>query len=350
MPIRTTGRMLTVYCMALGYLLVVADSARSQQPLLILPTENQGLLHGDPASFYQYVQRDFEGQVSLVWEGGQYGFVRNPRRIGSDIIYTRFHEGMDIRPLHRDTAGEPTDVVHAIAAGKVVYTNPTAGASNYGRYIVVEHSFQDCPYYSLYAHLNVILVKIGDQVAQNAPLAVMGHTGEGIDRERAHVHLELNLMLNGHFSEWLQKHFPKEVDRHGIYNGMNLAGIDLGRFYLESQKNPGLTVAQFVLHGEPWYRVAVPRSAKMDLQERYPWLIQGNRSSPSWEITFDRTGLPLQIRASDDAVTEANLTWVHPSPYPQTLMTKNHLQNHSSTTVLSTDGKRFLDLICPAGP
>jgi murein DD-endopeptidase MepM/ murein hydrolase activator NlpD len=350
MPIRTTVRMLNVYCMALGYLLCGADSARSQQSPLILPTENQGLLQGDPASFFQYVQRDFEGQVSQVWEGGQYGFVRNPRRIGSDIIYTRFHEGIDIRPLHRDAAGEPTDVVHAIAAGKVVYTNQTAGASTYGRYAVLEHSFQDCPYYSLYAHLNVILVKTGDQVAQNAPLAVLGHTGQGIDRERAHVHLELNLMLNSHFSEWLNKYFPKEVDRHGIYNGMNLAGIDLGRFYLESQKKPSLTVAQFVSQGEAWYRVVVPRSPKMDLQERYPWLVQGNHAGQSWEITFDRTGLPLQIRASDDGVTDAKLTRVHPSPYPQALMTRNHVQNHGSTEVLSTDRKRFLDLICPVGP
>jgi murein DD-endopeptidase MepM/ murein hydrolase activator NlpD len=347
MPVRTLVLALKLNCMAFGYFLFVTDSARGEQPLLILPTENQALLHGDPASFYQYVQRDFEGQISQVWEGGQYGFVRNPRRVGSAIIYTRFHEGIDIRPLHRDPQGEPTDVVHAIAAGKVVYTNQTAGASNYGRYVVIEHSFENSPFYSLYAHLNVILVKTGDQVAQNAPLAVMGHTGEGIDRERAHVHLELNLMLNSHFSEWLNKYFPKEVDRHGTYNGMNLAGIDLGHFYVESQKNPALTVAQFVLQGEAWYRVAVPRSEEMDLQERYPWLIQGNRNGQSWEITFDRTGLPLQIRASDLAVTEPVLTWVHSSPYPQNLMTKNHVQNRGSASVLSPEGKRFMDLICP---
>jgi murein DD-endopeptidase MepM/ murein hydrolase activator NlpD len=341
---------LKLFCISLGSLLLVPDQAESQQPLLILPTGNQGLLHGDPASFYQYVQRDFEGQISLVWEGGQYGFVRNPRRVGSAIIYTRFHEGIDIRPLNRETTGEPTDIVHAIAAGKVVYTNQIAGSSNYGRYIVVGHLFENCPYYSLYAHLSVIMVKVDDQVAQNAPLAVMGHTGEGIDRERAHVHLELNLMLNSHFGDWFKKFFPKEVDQHGVYNGMNLAGIDLGRFYVESQKNPSLTVAQFVLQGEPWYRVAVPRSEKMELPERYPWLVQGNKNGRSWELTFDRTGLPLRIEASERLVTDPKLTWVHSSPYPQNLMTKNHLQSRGSNEVLSSDGRRFIDLICPAGP
>jgi murein DD-endopeptidase MepM/ murein hydrolase activator NlpD len=172
-----------------GCLLLTPSLVQSQPPMLILPTENQGLLRGDPVSFYQYVQRDFEGQISQAWEGGQYGFVRNPVRFGSAIIYTRFHEGIDIRPLNREAGGEPTDVVHAIAAGKVAYTNTVAGNSNYGRYVVVEHSFENCPYYSLYAHLSVITVNPGDQVAQNAPLAVMGHTGEGIDRERAHLHL-----------------------------------------------------------------------------------------------------------------------------------------------------------------
>jgi hypothetical protein len=72
--------------------------AKAEPPKLMLPTENDGLLTGDFAGFYQYVQRDFEGQVSQASEGGQYGFVRNPRRIGSQIIYTRFHEGIDIRP------------------------------------------------------------------------------------------------------------------------------------------------------------------------------------------------------------------------------------------------------------
>ncbi len=334
----------------LGFLLLAPSLVQSQQPMLILPTENQGLLHDDPASFYQCVQRDVEGQVSQPWEGGQYGFVRNPVRFGSAIIYTRFHEGIDIRPLNRNASGEPTDVVHAIAEGKVAYTNTAAGSSNYGRYVVVEHSFDNCPYYSLYAHLSVIIVNPGDQVAQNAPLAIMGHTGEGIDRERAHVHLELNLMLNGHFNEWQSKYFPKDINLHGIYNGMNLAGLDIGRFYLQLQKNPTLTVAQFVLCGEPWYRVVVPRSPQMDLQERYPWLVQGSQTGQSWELTFDRTGLPLRIRAVEESTGEPILSCVHSSPYPQNWMTKDHIRNHGSIPALTVEGRRLIDLICPSGP
>lgn len=331
----------------IGLNLLAVTMANAESPKLILPTENNGLLTGDFAGFYQYVRRDFEGEVSQPWEGGQYGFVRNPRRIGSQTIYTRFHEGIDIRPLHRDATGEPEDIVHAIAGGVVVYTNPTAGNSNYGRYVVVEHHLDGFPYYSLYAHLRTITVANGETVNQGAPLAVMGHTGEGIDKERAHVHLELNLLLNSHFVEWFQGSHPADIDRHGIYNGINLAGIDIGRFYLELQKDPSLDVAAFVQHGDPWYRVLVPHSPRIDLTDRYPWLIDGDPDAPACEISFDRTGLPLKVRASPEQVKEPTISWVHSSPFPQQLLTKGVVQSHGSQYALSVEGKRYLSLVCP---
>src|ERR1700730_7089899 len=126
-------------------------SALAQPVNIVLPTENHALLSGDNAAFYQYVKRDFEGVVSAPWEGGRYGFVRNPRRCGATVLNTRFHEGIDIRPLQRDVNGEPLDAIHAIAAGDVVYLNNVPSYSNYGRYIVIEHQFGSCPYFSLYA-------------------------------------------------------------------------------------------------------------------------------------------------------------------------------------------------------
>ena len=50
------------------------------------------------ARFYQSVDRDYDGAKSAPWEGGQYGFVRDPKGSGGGVIYTRFHEGIDIRP------------------------------------------------------------------------------------------------------------------------------------------------------------------------------------------------------------------------------------------------------------
>jgi murein DD-endopeptidase MepM/ murein hydrolase activator NlpD len=154
-----------------------------------LPTDNDAIFHGDGPAFYQYIERDYHGEKSTPWEGGQYGFVRDPEPTREGTVYTRFHEGIDIRPVHRDENGEPRDEVRAIADGKVVYTSLVAGYSNYGKYIVIEHVWDGSPYYSLYGHLSKIDVRAGDGVQRGQHIAVMGYTGAGINRERAHVHL-----------------------------------------------------------------------------------------------------------------------------------------------------------------
>src|SRR4051812_7532822 len=108
---------------------------------IALPTDNDALFRGDGPAFYQYIDRDYNGEKSTPWEGGQYGWVRDPMQTSEGIVYTRFHEGIDIKPVHRDANSEPLDQVRAIADGKVVHVNPTAGYSNYGRYVVIEHEW-----------------------------------------------------------------------------------------------------------------------------------------------------------------------------------------------------------------
>jgi murein DD-endopeptidase MepM/ murein hydrolase activator NlpD len=319
----------------------------AQAPKIILPTENHALLEGDNAAFYQYVKRDFEGAVSEPWEGGKYGFVRDPRKVAGTIIYTRFHEGIDIRPVRRDANSEPLDLVHAIAGGKVVYTNPVPSYSNYGRYIVIEHQFDGCPYYGLYAHLSTIRVNSGDPVSQNDVIGVLGHSGEGIDRERAHLHLELNLLINADFEKWSSKYFPADGNRHGIYNGQNLDGFDIGRFYLEQAKNPELTIPQFFQEETTWYKVLVPASKRMDLLDRYPWLSGGQREAPSWEISFNQAGVPIHVKAADGPILQPVVTWVKSSAYPYALQTRGYLQGSGSNFSLSPEGRRYMDLISP---
>ena len=173
-----------------------------------------------------YVNRDFEGEKSKPWQGGQFGFVRGPVRSGDKIICIQFHEGIDIRPMHRDVQGNPTDEVRAAAAGVVVHVSREAGASNYGRYVVLEHRWDGCPFYTLYAHLASISVESGQSLQQGETLGIMGFTGAGIDRERAHIHFEVCMMLSRNFEGWHDANFPKDPNRHGIYNGLNLAGAD----------------------------------------------------------------------------------------------------------------------------
>src|SRR4029453_17956946 len=162
---------------------------------LVLPTDNDALFSGGGAPFYQYIERNYKGVKSTPWQGGQYGFVRDPPAAAGGVVYTRFHEGIDIRPLNRDAHGEPLDEVRAIADGKVVHVNSVPGYSNYGKYIVIEHGRAGSNYYSLYGHLSSIAVQPGEATKRGQRIAVMGYTGTGLKRERAHLHLELNLML-----------------------------------------------------------------------------------------------------------------------------------------------------------
>ncbi len=217
-------RATTVFCILLSVLPALSRAQDAARLDLVLPTENDALFHGGGAAFYQYITRDFQGVKSTPWQGGQYGFVRNPVPTSGGLVYTRFHEGIDIRPVGRDAAGEPTDAVHAIAEGKVVHVNLAAGASNYGRYVVVEHRWDGSNYYSLYGHLASVAVSVGQQLARGQTLGIMGHTGDGLDRARAHLHLELNLLLSRHFESWYDAFNKNDPNRHGIYNGINLFG------------------------------------------------------------------------------------------------------------------------------
>lgn len=309
---------------------------------LKLPTDNGALLVGDGPGYFQFVDRDFEGVKSTPWEGGQFGFVRDSRRIGSRIAYARFHEGMDVKPTQRDAKGNPLDDVHPILPGTVVYVTSTAGQSNYGRYIVVQHDLPDGAFYSLYAHLASATVAVGDKVTHESVLGRMGYTGAGIDQRRAHVHVELNILLNPEFDLWHAGHF-RSPNHHGIYNGMNLLGLDLQALYLAHQKNPNLTLAEFIRGNEAWFELTVPGTSKMDFLTRYPWLKDVPVSpTNSWKIRCTQWGLPVSVKASPDSVAKPTVTWVKDDPIPHYYNTRGLVSNSGQITPA---GLQFANLL-----
>ena len=149
---------------------------------------------------------------------------------------------------------------------------PLPGYSNYGKYIVIEHRWGGSSYYSLYAHLSSIAVQPGETVKRGQPIAVMGYTGTGINRERAHLHLELCLMFSRQFEAWYNTFFRNDANRHGLYNGMNLAGLDVARLYLALRKNPALTIPEFLAGEETFYKITLPKAQHFDLPTLYPWM------------------------------------------------------------------------------
>jgi len=322
-----------------------ASLAEDSRIEISLPTDNEALFRGGGPEFYQYIERDFHGEKSTPWEGGRYGFVRNPVQTGQGLIYTRFHEGIDIRCLHRDARGEPLDDVRAIANGKVVHTNEVTGYSNYGRYIVIEHDWDGSPYFSLYGHLSEIVVKVGLRVNRGQRIARMGYTGEGLNQARAHLHLELNLMLSRNFESWHDR-FLRDPNHNGIYNGINLAGIDIAHFFLEHEKRPDLTVPQFLAEEETFYKVALPDSPHFDLRKFYPWMVKiDSASAKSWEVSFARSGVPLQIEGRSEPIAQPTLTYVKKTPIDCGYLTRGELAGIGEHTHLTENGLRLMQLL-----
>ncbi|MDX1439526.1 MAG: M23 family metallopeptidase, partial [Rubricoccaceae bacterium] len=198
--------------------------SHSARPLLF-PTENTSVLNGRPQYFYMGLDRLIGGRNEFSWEGGMYGWVRNSRSTPAGSVFTRFHEGIDIAPVARDEDGEPLDVVLAIDEGRVVYVNSSARRSDYGRYVVVEYIWDGSPFYVLHAHLAETNVREGEYVDRGDQLGILGYSGEGLDRARAHVHFEINLMLSEHFVEWRSVRHPGWPSAHGRFHGYNLVGV-----------------------------------------------------------------------------------------------------------------------------
>jgi murein DD-endopeptidase MepM/ murein hydrolase activator NlpD len=329
-----------------GVVLLFATCSIASALDFTFPTKNRALLQGDGEGFYMFVDRDFQGEKSTPWEGGQYGYVRDPRVTSGGLVYTRFHEGADIKPLERSGDGEPLDIVTAAGAGRVVHVSEVSRYSNYGRFVVVEHRWDGCPYYSLSAHLNSVSVKIGQQVAQGDALGRLGYTGDGIDRRRAHVHFEVNLILSHDFERWHQLVFPADINRHGLYNGINLAGMDVARLLLAAHKSPGLTIPAFLAGEEVAFKAAVPATDKFVLAKLYPWMIRGDGAgAKSWEISFTRTGLPVRLEPRREVVNEPTITSANPSKFPLIHVTKGYVSGTSKSPALTTSGRKFLRLV-----
>lgn len=322
---------------------------------LILPTKNYALFeeNGGP-KYFQYTDRLFEGRRLRPWRAGQYGFVRNPVRTDKGIVYTRFHEGIDIQDLRRDAAGEPLDTVRAVGAGTVAYVNDRPGGSNYGRYIVIEHQWDGSPYYSLYAHLSAAYVSAGERVRREQHIGRIGHTGRGINRRRAHLHFEINVLIDGS-ARSVQRWFTQSglgTNQHGVYSGLNMRGLNPAAYFKALRANPDLRITEFIGEREPYYKITVPRRGPLDLLKRYPWLLEdaGERAdAEAWEFSFTRGGFPLQVEPAD-AVEAPTVTMDPPVQGVNcSYLTYAHLRGTAPGCTLAPRGERYVQLLTIEG-
>ncbi len=337
----------------LGLLLLLTASFLRAEPLIDFPTDNRNLLAGHPEEFFMYVNRDFENEKSKPWQGGQYGFVRGPVREAGQVVYIQMHEGVDIAPMHRDPAGNPLDEVRAAATGQVVHASKLAGASNYGRYVVIEHNWDGCAYYTLYAHLSQILVEPGQAVRQGQVIGIMGFTGAGIDKERAHTHFEVCLMMSKDFESWQKYNFPADPNPHGLYNGLNLYGIDPAGLLLAAASNPSLHISDYIATLPPAFSVTINNSPGFELPRNYPWMVpRGSPATPpAWTVTFSRHAVPLKIVPAAQAVAQPTVTWVKDTGgVPLRHATRGLVTGTPSAPKLTDSGLRLVNLLSWQAP
>ncbi|PYJ02883.1 MAG: hypothetical protein DME25_14675, partial [Verrucomicrobia bacterium] len=230
-----------------------------------LPTANHALFEKSGEEGF------FVGTSGKPWTTGTFGCVRSEG--------WQFHEGLDIRCLQRDQRGEPIDPVLATADGTVAYINARPSLSNYGNYIVLCHQIEGLAIYSLYAHLREIRpgLKVGQSVKSGETIATMGRTAnthEGISKDRAHVHFELNLLVNDRYSHWHKRAFPTQRNDHGDWNGQNLLGLDPRLILLEQQQEGAkFSLLKFIQRQTELGRVVV-RKTNFPWPRRYAALVR----------------------------------------------------------------------------
>ncbi len=267
--------------------LALAISARAAERLdLGWPTPNPAWGQGKPVG--DFIQHAGSGDPM----SGTFGGVRNGG--------VQFHEGLDIAALSRDRRGEPTDNVMAAIAGVVRHVSANAGNSNYGRYVVIEHT--DCApaIYTLYAHLARIEpgLKAGDRVARGQVIGLMGHSSGAtpIPISRAHMHFEMGVMVTSDFQNWYERRKFGSKNDHGPWNGMNLMGFDPLDFFNQWRTQRINTVQDYFAKMETAVKVRIATKRVPDYISRYPALL--TKPIPlsgiaGWEIQFNWTGIPF---------------------------------------------------------
>lgn len=323
--------------------LLSAAWANPQDLVYTLPTDNKALYTTGGNDYFMYVDRQFEGIKTKPWQAGTYGMVRNPFRPhpGAPVMFSRFHEGIDVKPIYRDANGEPQDGIRPIAPGEVVHVSSTPGHSNYGRYIVIAHAVPEGTIYSLYAHLASVSCEVGQKVSRRHEIGKLGYSGVGLNKTRAHLHLEIALMINSRFEEF----FTGE-NKHGNFNGMNLAGFDPADVLLACRDGKTFSVSKYFAMQKEHYRVAIPCIKAMDILRRHPFLYKGSRTErtrpESLEIAFTAEGLPIGIYPGSRRVDQPFIISCRTMPTVQQNCTVNRVRNSSAQAALTISGQRYI--------
>lgn len=316
----------------------------SAQPFQ-LPTANRAIYDADGGG-----DRFFVPTVGKTWPSGCFGCVRTEG--------WQMHEGLDIRCLQRDKKGEPTDPVLATADGTVAYINRKPSLSNYGNYIILRHMVNGIEICSIYAHLREVRtdLKAGDAIKAGETIGILGRTAntrEGISKERAHVHFELNLFVNDRFPAWYKKTYPKQRNDHGQWNGQNLLGIDPRAIFLEQQEQGAKFNLVQLIQSQPELCRVLVRETEFPWLKRYAPLVRPNPQAAKegiagYEISLNFVGIPIALtpRAASEIKSKARvqLLSVNEAEYKKNPCRKI-VSNRSGRWQLANNGVNLIELL-----
>jgi len=309
-----------------------------------LPTTNEALF--EPGG----EERFFVGTPGRSWVSGAFGCVRSD---GWQV-----HEGLDIRSLERDPRDEPIDKILATAQGTVVHINRKSALSNFGIYIVIQHQVQGMEVYSLYAHLSQVAdgLAVGQHVDARTEIGTMGRTANTrsrISKERAHLHFELNLILNENFPSWFKGQYPTQRNDHGIWNGRNLVGLDPRQILLTQRMHGERFDLAHVVRSQPELMRVMVRETDFPWLRRYPQLIRPNpvadqEGVAGHEIVFNFNGVAFEIipRSPSEISTTARVTLLSVNEQEYNLRPGRKLvSRRSGAWALTRSGEQLLDLL-----
>jgi hypothetical protein len=143
----------------------------------------------------------------------------------------------------------------------------------------------------------------GQNLRAGEAFARMGrttNTREPIAKERAHLHFELNLLINDRFPEWFQDSMPGQTNYHGSWNGQNFLGLDPQILLLSSHRfATNFNLTRYLTEQPELLRVDV-RSTNFPWLHRYPMLIQPSPTPADgppagYELHLDYNGVPVRL-------------------------------------------------------